>query len=492
MKKVIISLLAAAACFGAAIVVYILTDNNDSLPPSTEKTASSHAKPTATSKPVNTIDDFNNLTERTDDVLLELAKQGADNETIKEARDILGDLSLFFINDDNLCSYIKTLKETFDSVIGYLDGSSSEKDLGNRLKNLEAKTEVLSKVTDINLVTVDKYPWFYATAACYERGQKKPGEITITAVGDCSYGTFLEAPSNVHFDVVFDKVGRRLDYVFQNCFSWFNTDDYTVVNNETAMTYETKHKSKPYPIKSKPEHAMILPASGIEGANLANNHTRDFFDKGYQDTLKALKDADVDAFDDGMPLIRKIGGIDTVFLGYNCMASVKNEALLKRIVSDITRYKKDDVLVLVGVHWGYEYKQIPAEYQVRYAHSIIDAGADIIFGGHPHVLQGIELYKGKYIIYSMGDFAFGADPFLNSINTCMFRAVFAKENNRVVTKGLRIVPCYENSDGSTNRNNFQPLPLFGQNAEKVVKEIKNISKEIKNGVSEFDFFNPFS
>lgn len=86
------------------------------------------------------------------------------------------------------------------------------------------------------------------------------------------------------------------------------------------------------------------------------------------------------------------------------------------------------------MHWGVEYRETPVDYQTQYGHAIINAGADIIMGSHPHRLESVEKYNGKYIVYSMGDFAFGADPTLLSRMTSMFRLRFTEDNGKVVLK----------------------------------------------------------
>ncbi|HHQ1278748.1 TPA: CapA family protein, partial [Listeria innocua] len=103
----------------------------------------------------------------------------------------------------------------------------------------------------------------------------------------------------------------------------------------------------------------------------------------------------------------------------------------------------------------------------------------------------IEKYKDKYIVYSMGDFAFGADPTLLSRMTSMFQLRFTKEANKIVLKNISIVPTYENSDGSTTENNYQPLPVFSEDAKKIVDELTRISKPVPGGVTEYTYFDPF-
>lgn len=93
-------------------------------------------------------------------------------------------------------------------------------------------------------------------------------------------------------------------------------------------------------IKSDPAHVAFLPASGVDAANLANNHTMDYFQIGYDDTLEAFKDNNIPVFNKDMPLITKIGGIETVLLGYDCRSSQQSTSYLAKIESDVKKYKK--------------------------------------------------------------------------------------------------------------------------------------------------------
>ncbi|EUJ32135.1 putative poly-gamma-glutamate biosynthesis enzyme CapA [Listeria cornellensis FSL F6-0969] len=285
-------------------------------------------------------------------------------------------------------------------------------------------------------------------------------------VGDNSFGTYPETPEHLKFDNVFKKNNGTNTYVYQNCLPWFKSDDYTVINAESAFTNAARAEVKMWRIKSDPAHVAFLSASGVDAANLANNHTMDYFQVGYDDTLKAFQDNDIPVFNKNMPLITKIGGIQTILLGYDCRSSQQSASYLAKIEADVKKYKKPNNLVIVNMHWGVEYRATPVDYQTQYGHAIIDAGADIIMGSHPHRLESVEKYNGKYIVYSMGDFAFGADPTLLSRMTSMFRLRFTEDNGKVVLKNISIVPTYENSDGSLNENNYQPLPVFGDDAKK--------------------------
>ncbi|MBC6316109.1 CapA family protein [Listeria grandensis] len=426
------------------------------------------------------------LSKQTKTTLQSLADSGGDAASQKQLAALIKNAKQYKLTSDTNSNYIKNVTACLETLQKYKSGKADKKALG---AVYPAFVTSETKLTDI--AKTSQYQWFYAAAANYEQGLKQKGVITLTMVGDNSFGTYPETPEHLKFDNVFQKNNGTNTYVYKNCLPWFKSDDYTVINAESAFTNATKAEVKMWRIKSDPAHVAFLPASGVDAANLANNHTMDYFQVGYDDTLKAFKDNKIPVFNKDMPLITKIGGIETVLLGYDCRSSQQSASYLAKIESDVKKYKKPNNLVIVNMHWGVEYRETPVDYQTQYGHAIIDAGADTIMGSHPHRLESVEKYNGKYIVYSMGDFAFGADPTLLSRMTSMFRLRFTEDNGKVVLKNLSIVPTYENSDGSLNENNYQPLPVFGDDAKKIVNELIRISKPIQGGVTEYDYFDPF-
>ncbi|WAO23065.1 CapA family protein [Paenilisteria newyorkensis] len=426
------------------------------------------------------------LSEQTKSTLQSLANSGGDTTSQKQLTALINNTKQYKLTSDANSTYIKNLTACLETLQQYKSGKADKKALGQVYPTFITSENKLSDITKTT-----QYQWFYAAAANYEQGLKQKGVITLTMVGDNSFGTYPETPEHLKFDNVFKKNNGTNTYVYQNCLPWFKSDDYTVINAESAFTNATKAEVKMWRIKSDPAHVAFLPASGVDPANLANNHTMDYFQVGYDDTLKAFKDNDIPVFNKNMPLITKIGGIETILLGYDCRSSQQSASYLAKIEADVKKYKKPNNLVIVNMHWGVEYHETPVDYQTQFGHAIIDAGADIIMGSHPHRLESVEKYNGKYIVYSMGDFAFGADPTLLSRMTSMFRLRFTEDDGKVVLKNMSIVPTYENSDGSLNENNYQPLPVFGDDAKKIVNELIRISKPIQGGVTEYDYFDPF-
>nr|WP_295971504.1 CapA family protein [uncultured Bacillus sp.] len=426
------------------------------------------------------------------DIVQSIAANGGNLQEQRKLSGLLQNLAKYEYTADTKGQYIRKLADCLKAIQSYADEKTDEKALGNVYPEYVSIAEQLkSEAPDLKMNLPSQHQWFYAAAALYEQGRKRNGEITLTFVGDSSFGTYPETPDHLKFDHVFTNNNGDDQYVFKNSLPWFNSDDYTIMNAESAFTYEEKAVNKMWRIKSRPEHVAFLPASGIEAANLANNHVMDYFEAGYRDTLKAFSDHHISVFNDGMPLVTLIGGIETIFLGYDCRMSQYSSSYLDRIKQEVQLHKRPDNLVIVNMHWGVEYRETPVDYQKQFGHAILDAGADILIGSHPHRLESVEKYNGKYIIYSMGDYAFGADPTLLSRQTAMFRVKFAKEEQMVVMKGLTIVPVLENSDGSTTENNYQPLPVFGQEAADIIHELIRISTPIENGVTKYDYFDPF-
>ena len=318
-------------------------------------------------------------------------------------------------------------------------------------------------------------------AACTERYKMKD-HLILTFGGDCSFGTYPQAPEETKFDAVMAGLGEDLSYPLYQCRAFFNTDTLTILNNETAITTRTEMVKKEWQIKSDPKYTPIYTLAGVDAVNLANNHTRDCFEDGYEDTLASLRQNNLKFFDDGQPLIHMADGIELVFLGYEMRMSQASDNFRDRIVKDIKKYKKTDNFVFVSIHWGIEYREQPVAYQSNYGRAFIDAGADAVIGAHPHIMEGIELYKGKYLIYSMGDFCFGGDPELLSRMTALFRFYIHKESREL---SLHLVPFYENSDGAeSGHNDFRPLPLFGAEARPVIDYLKRICNPLSHGLSD--------
>lgn len=195
-----------------------------------------------------------------------------------------------------------------------------------------------------------------------------------------------------------------------------------MVNCENAITKHDIKVPKTFNFKMDPELVEIFRLHKIQ-VTLANNHVFDYGRKGLEDTLKYLDEhgilhvgAGINLAEARKPIIREIEGKKIAFLGYgNYSPAGKNTPGVayrtpEYVIEDIREAKKDGCdYVVVNFHWGIERATEPTASDRELAHRAIDNGADLIIGHHPHVLQPVEVYKGKVIAYSLGNFVFGGN-----------------------------------------------------------------------------------
>ncbi|MCT4598717.1 MAG: CapA family protein [Vallitalea sp.] len=302
--------------------------------------------------------------------------------------------------------------------------------------------------------------------------------IIINAAGDCTLGTdeVLNQYSYKTFMEEYEDQKQSKTYFFQKVLPIFDKDDLTVVNLETTLTTAEKKANKKYRFKGYPEFNQILVEGSIEAVNLANNHIYDYLKQGYEETMKYLDEVGVSYFGNENYCIKDIKGIKIGLLGYegfNYSTKVK-----ERIKKQIT-YLKDEgcKLIIVSFHWGQEYSFLPNNTQKKLGHYVIDEGADLVLGHHPHVMQGIEKYNDKYIVYSLGNFCFGGNLNPKDKDTFIFQQTFDFDNNsEIIYNNIEIIPCSISS--SEDRNDFQPVPLDEDNYDRIIRRINDYSKNL--------------
>lgn len=134
-------------------------------------------------------------------------------------------------------------------------------------------------------------------------------------------------------------------------------------------------------------------------------------------------------------------------------------------------------LIIVVFHWGNERETVPDSNQMTLGHLAVDYGADLVVGHHPHVLQGIEEYRGRYIVYSLANFCFGGNSAPTDMDTMIFQQTFTLRNGEVLCdSNTKIIPCSVSS--ATGYNNYQPTPSEGSEAERILQKIEDLSSQI--------------
>ena len=218
--------------------------------------------------------------------------------------------------------------------------------------------------------------------------------------------------------------------------------------------------------------------------NTANNHSHDYGDQGYKDTLKALGDAGLVYFGYDDTAVMDVKGVKVGLVGiYELKDHLEREEQLK---TNIEKVKEEGAeITIVIFHWGNEKEEVPDSNQKTLGHLAIDLGADLVCGHHPHVLQGIEEYKGKNIVYSLGNFCFGGNQYPSDMDSMIFQQTFSLDQNGLKADNVtNIIPCSISSD--SDYNNYQPTPAEGEEADRILQKIQERSSWISEGISSSD------
>ena len=286
--------------------------------------------------------------------------------------------------------------------------------------------------------------------------------IVITATGDCTLGGNVPSGGDKAFDRYVEKYGY--DYFFQNFREIFEADDLTLVNLEVPLTTSTDmRENRPFNFRGKPEYVKILSGSSVEAANLANNHALDYGKSGLKETAQVCVDAGIGPCGWGVVYTTEIKGVRVSSLGFTEWDYTESQ-----IREAIAAARPDCDLLIVSMHWGREKDYDKTEKQLTLAHLCVDAGADLVIGNHSHVVGGLEKYKGKYIIYSLGNFCFGgnANPF--DVRCMVFQQTFNYDSfSGISDGGINLIPGYVTSSKETN--NLQPSLSSGEAASTILK-----------------------
>lgn len=311
--------------------------------------------------------------------------------------------------------------------------------------------------------------------------KSKISEITITSVGDCTLGTDERFGVANTMPQVFKNNNNDYNYFFKNVVDIFKSDDITTANLETTLTNATVRANKQFTFKAPPDYVNILKNNSIEGVNISNNHTHDYLDQGLADTISTLKSAHINYFGENNKWLAEVKGVKIGFLGYTGFYS--NNDYLEKIKNDITAIKSQGAaFVIINFHWGIENSYNPNNTQKSIAHYAIDNGADLIIGHHPHVIQGLERYKGKIICYSMGNFCFGGNTNPRDKNTFIFQGKFKFNKSSLTSYGIRIIPCSISSVSYVN--DYCPTPLKDDKKNSLITKINSLSINLANTVSD--------
>ena len=306
----------------------------------------------------------------------------------------------------------------------------------------------------------------------------KDASVTISFAGDCTLSSYYGEVSSNTIESNYLQYGE--DYFFKNVADIFASDDLTVTNLECTLTGSTDRVYKTFNFKADPSYVGILTAGDIECVNLANNHTHDYSDSGYQETTETLDAAGISWFAGGDTCLIEVNDILIGFSGiYECESGL---ACMDQAVANVEALREAGAeIVVCQFHWGDENSYCPNSKAVTLAHAVIDAGADLVIGHHPHVLQGIELYQGKYICYSLGNFCFGGNPEVNDKDTMIVEATFSIRDGALLPMEYELIPCSISTEST--ENTYCPTPAEGEEAERILEKIYKCCGYIDGGIT---------
>lgn len=303
-----------------------------------------------------------------------------------------------------------------------------------------------------------------------------PVSLTLSVVGDCTLGTDETFDYDTSLNAYYENYGA--DYFLQNVKDIFSTDDLTIANFEGTLTDSDEREDKTFAFKAPASYASILTGGSVEAVNTANNHSHDYGEQSFDDTLAALDDAGIVHFGYDETAVMDVRGIKVGLVGiYELYDHLEREQQLK---DNIAKVKADGAQLIVAIfHWGNETETVPDSNQTTLGRIAIDEGADLVCGHHPHVLQGIETYKGRNIVYSLGNFCFGGNSSPSDMDTMIYQQTFTIDADGVKKDNVtNIIPCSISSAAYDGYNNYQPTPAEGDEATRILGKINERSSWI--------------
>lgn len=309
-------------------------------------------------------------------------------------------------------------------------------------------------------------------------------QLIITAAGDMTIGGDVRKRGDSIFERELKKQGGDLNFITRNVGDIFKNDDMTIVNFESTLTTAPVYKANnEFVFSAPPEYVKILTDGGIEAVALENNHVMDHGETGLNET-KATLDAAGIVWSDSKNLgVFRVHDVSIAMLTYQQYRE-KVEELLVQVPLDVQNAKAQHDIVIVSFHWGQELDYKPNRNQINLGRATIDAGADLVLGHHSHRINPIEYYKGKYIVYSLGNFSFAGNNKPSDMSTFLFQQRFIVKPGSVQSDSFRIIPSRISS--RTDYNDFALTPFTDQRLiDNVINVLKSNSKGLEYAVTHY-------
>ena len=285
--------------------------------------------------------------------------------------------------------------------------------------------------------------------------EPEPEYFTVSMVGDC---TLTSSQYNDHFESI---LNGDMSWPFSGTIQYFEDDYLTIANLECSFSDTPLSGTGTFQFCGAAENAQILTKGSVEFVTLGNNHTMDFGQTGLENTEKALDAASVAyAPPDGSYVYQNGNGIT---IGLYAARWCAGEAEIRAGVSALAAREDVDIVICL-MHWGIEGSYQVTGGQEQLGRAAIDAGADIVYGSHPHVLQRIDEYNGGYVIYSLGNWSFGGNTAPRDRDTAIVQFTIKRDvDGKVSVEGYEAIPCCLSS--TEGINDYRPVPYEKGSAE---------------------------
>lgn len=354
------------------------------------------------------------------------------------------------------------------SIADYLQGQESQGDQIDAEAKKEAEPETVDR-------TMPKY--------------ELDGSIVVTMsfAGDVTIGGNTQSKGKSIFEKELEKQKGNLNFPFRNVKDIFALDDLTVVNFEGTLTTAGKNPDKlnnDFLFRAPPEYVSMLTYANVDAVSLENNHVLDMGESGLAETKKTLLSAGIPYASEDEPTVIMARGVKIGLLAYQTFGG-RHDALIEKVPGDISALREEGCqIVIVNYHWGDEGKYKPNDNQIKLGRATIDSGADLVIGHHSHRINPIELYNGKYICYSLGNFSFAGNSKPDDMSTYIFQVKMRVKDGTVSNDGFVIIPCRISS--RTDYNDFAPTPYTkDQNIQSMLSVLKRNGEGLSYGVENY-------
>ncbi|MCL2045591.1 MAG: CapA family protein [Oscillospiraceae bacterium] len=277
-----------------------------------------------------------------------------------------------------------------------------------------------------------------------------PEFFIISMMGDCTFASEYNARDRIQsFENI---VGDDFAYPFNLVKHLYEDSDFTIVNLECVLTEHDIQSDSAFHFRADPKYVNVLLEGNIDFVALGNNHTFDYGQKGYDDTMQILSDNGISYAPNGQ---WSLFTTEKELLIGVYSRNFPNDSEVVRAVQEMKAAGAE--LIIMALHWGEEGSYRASSWQKTIGQAAIDAGAHIIMGTHPHTLQEMEEYNGGYIYYSLGNWSFGGHTNPRDKDSIIAKVTVMRDlDGSISIVSVNNIPC--SVSGSESINDYRPVP----------------------------------